>query len=273
MSPLHALVLGILQGLTEFLPVSSTGHLLLAPHLFGWEEQPLAFDVSLHIGTLGAVLLFFRRDWWSLLVAFVTDARRHGPRVAAWGAQGQLSLLIVLGTVPAVLVGLLFSQWEERLRTPGVVAAMLVLVALAMAAAERWANRPAHSGLEGMTARKALLIGLAQACALVPGVSRSGATLTAGMFAGLSRASAARFSFLLAIPVTLAAAVKELPELRYAEAQGISVLEIGIGIGASLGVGLAAIAFLLRYLASRPLYPFVVYRVVLAVAVLVTLSG
>jgi undecaprenyl-diphosphatase len=141
-----------------------------------------------------------------------------------------------------------------------------------MAAAERWAHRPEHSGLEGVTPLKSLGIGVAQACALVPGVSRSGITITAGMFAGLSRASAARFSFLLAIPITLGAALKELPELRHAGEQGISALELGIGIGASMVVGVAAIAFLLRYLASRSLYPFVVYRVIVAVLVLVLLA-
>jgi undecaprenyl-diphosphatase len=272
MTPLQALVLGIVQGLTEFLPVSSSGHLLLVPHVFGWEEQPLAFDVALHIGTLTAVLLFFRRDWWSLLTAFLRESRGHGVRVGEWDAQGRLALLIALGTVPAVIVGLFLAALEERLRTPGVVGTTMLLIAGAMAAAERWAHRPRHSGLEGITPLKAAGIGVAQACALVPGVSRSGITLAAGMFAGLSRASAARFSFLLAIPITLAAAARELPELRHASEQGISVLELGIGIGASLAVGMAAIAFLLRYLASRSLYPFVLYRVVTAVLVLALLT-
>jgi len=273
MTPLHALVLGIIQGLAEFLPISSSGHLLIVPHLLGWEEQPLAFDVALHIGTLTTILVYFRRDWIELVSASLRDLAAHGLRISRWGAGGKLMLLIALGTVPAVLVGLGLSNVEERLRTPGVVAAMLVLVSGVMAAAERWSARHPHDeGAYGrLTPRRVLLVGIAQACALVPGVSRSGATISAGMFAGLGRATAARFSFLLATPVTLAAAVKELPELRHASDQGISLLEIGIGISASLVVGVAAITLLLRYLQNRTLFPFIWYRVVLAAVIVATL--
>ena len=267
MTLLQALVLGIVQGLTEFLPISSSGHLVLLPHLFDWEEQPLAFDVALHIGTLLAIVLYFQRDWWVLIRETAADVRRAGGRVRRWGPHGQLLLLIGAGSVPAVIVGLLLADAEGRLRTPGVVAAMLALGGGFMAAAERWAPRPEASGLERLTPVRAVLIGVAQACALVPGVSRSGATIAAGMFAGFGRATAARFSFLLATPITLAAAVKEVPELRHAADQGISGLEIGAGIAASLAVGLCAIAFLLRYLAARPLYLFVWYRVALAAAI------
>lgn len=271
MTPLHALILGIVQGLTEFLPISSSGHLLLVPEFFGWEEQPLAFDVALHLGTLTAILLYFHRDWWTLLHEGWRDFRLHGTRLRRWGPHGRLLLLIGAGTVPAVLAGLFLANLEERLRTPGVVAAMLVLVGAYMAAAERWAPRPDAAGMEHLTLVRVLIVGLAQACALVPGVSRSGSTIATGMFTGLSRPVAARFSFLLATPVTMAAAVKELPELRHAAEQGISGFEIGIGIAASLIVGLAAIAFLLRYLATRPLYLFVWYRLALAAVVLIWL--
>ena len=268
----QALVLGIVQGLTEFLPVSSSGHLLLVPELFGWREQPLAFDVALHIGTTLAVVAYFHRDWWTLIREFSADARRYRARIGRWGPGGRLSLLIALGTVPAVIAGLLLSDLEDRLRTPGIVATMLVLVGGYMAAAERWAPRREQSGLERLTWRSTLLIGVAQACALVPGVSRSGPTIATGMFAGLGRATAARFSFLLATPVTLAAMVVELPHLRDAGEQGIGGAEIVAGIIASLVVGVIAIRFLLRFLAVQRLYPFVIYHVGLAVLVLALLA-
>jgi undecaprenyl-diphosphatase len=275
MTPLQALILGIVQGVTEFLPISSSGHLLLAPHVFGWPEQPLAFDVALHIGTLLAIVIYFHREWMTLLAASVRDLRCHGLRVGRWGPSARLTLLIGLGTVPAVVVGLLVSAVEDRLRAPAVVVVTLVLGSAYMAAAEWWSARQGVGVWveTAMTPGRALLIGVAQAAALVPGVSRSGSTIATGMFAGLGRAAAARFSFLLATPVTLAAAVKELPSLRDAGAQGISGLEIGIGIAASFVVGVAAIAFLLRYLAARPLYVFVWYRLALAVVVLLIVVG
>lgn len=271
MTPLRALILGIIQGAAEFLPISSSGHLILIPRLFGWPEQPLAYDVALHIGTFLAIAIYFRRDWSQLIVESGRDFGRHRLRFAEWGPHGRLALLLVAGTVPAVLAGVALSSAEQRLRTPGVVAAMLILVGLLMAAVERWGPRPQASGLERLTLRRTLLIGVAQACSLVPGVSRSGATIVAGMATGLSRTTAARFSFLLAMPVTLAAIVKEVPELRHAGATGISGVEIGIGIVSSFAVGIAAIALLLRYLATRPLYVFTLYRIGLALVVLAVL--
>lgn len=282
MTPLYALVLGIVQGLTEFLPISSSGHLLIVPRLFGWEEQPLAFDVALHIGTLTAVLVYFFRDWVALARSGLADLRAHGLRLTAWSAHGRLLLLIALGTVPAVVVGLLLSDAEDRLRTPAVVGAMLILVGSIMAAAERFANRPRQGAIttsaqgseleKRLSPVRALVIGVAQAFALVPGVSRSGATISAGMFSGLSRATAARFSFLIATPITLAAAAKELPQLRTAAEQGVSRGEIGLGVAASALVGLLAISALLRFLATRPLYPFSIYRVIVGVLVLLFLA-
>ena len=272
MSIWQAIILGIVQGLTEFLPVSSSGHLLLIPELLGWSEQPLAFDVALHVGTTLAVVAYFWHDWWVLIRESLADLRSHGARVVRWGPYGRLALLIGLGTIPAVIAGLLLSDLESRLRTPGVVAATLVLVGGYMAAAERWSRRRAAPELERLTWAGTLLVGIAQACALIPGVSRSGSTIATGMFCGLGRAVAARFSFLMATPVTVAAMVKELPDLRHAGEQGITRGEIGAGIIASLVVGVVAIRFLLRYLAARSLYPFVLYRIGLALVVLVVLA-
>lgn len=268
----QALVLGIVQGITEFFPISSSGHLLLVPELFGWQEQPLAFDVALHAGTAGAILAYFHRDWWTLIRESVCDLRRHRVRIGEWGPYGHLMVLLAAGTVPAVIVGLGIGGLEDRLRTPVIVATMLILVGGYMAAAERWSSANQEPGLERLTWLGAVLVGVAQACALVPGVSRSGSTIATGMFIGLDRSTAARFSFLLATPVTVAALAKELPNLRGAAEQGISGGEIAVGIVTSLVVGLAAIRFLLRYLAAGRLYPFVVYRVALAVVVLAVLA-
>jgi undecaprenyl-diphosphatase len=264
----QAIVLGMVQGLTEFLPISSSGHLLLVPELLGWQEQPLSFDVALHIGTSLAIVAYFWHDWWTLIRSSLGDLRCHGLRLIRWGPYGRLTLLIGVGTVPAVIAGLLLADLESTLRTPGVVATMLIIVGGYMAAAERWAPRHADSRLERITWVGALLVGVAQACALVPGVSRSGSTIATGMFTGLGRATAARFSFLMATPVTVAAMVKELPQLRDAADQGISRGDIAAGIIASLVVGVLAIRFLLRYLATRTLYPFAIYRVAVALLVL-----
>ncbi len=264
----QALILGIVQGITEFFPISSSGHLLLVPELFGWQEQPLAFDVALHAGTATAILAYFHRDWWLLIRESFCDLRRHRARISAWGPHGRLMLLLAAGTIPAVIVGLSIGNLESQLRTPGVVATMLILVGLYMAAAERWSRPNVEAGVEQLTWTGSLIVGVAQAFALVPGVSRSGSTIATGMFIGLNRATAARFSFLLATPVTIAALAKELPNLRGAAEQGISGMEIAVGIVTSLVVGLAAIRFLLRYLAVGSLYPFVVYRIALAVVVL-----
>jgi undecaprenyl-diphosphatase len=269
MSPLQALVLGVVQGATEFLPISSSGHLLVVPYLLGWDEHPLAFDVALHIGTLLAVLIYFRRDWFELLRATLQDLARHRARLRDWSTQGRLTLLIALGTIPAVVVGVLIGPFEDALRSPVLAAVMLILVSGYMAAADRLTARgPSPLSMTSLTPARVLAVGVAQACALVPGVSRSGATIATGMFAGLSRATAARFSFLLATPVTLAAALKETPNLRFAAAQGITGTEVAIGIVASFVVGIVAIAFLLRFLATRSLTVFVIYRLLLAAVVL-----
>lgn len=267
----QALILGIVQGITEFFPISSSGHLLLVSEILGWQEQPLAFDVALHAGTAAAILMFFHRDWWFLFRESSCDIRQYGARITQWGPYGRLMLLLAAGTVPAVVVGLSIADLEERLRSPGVVAAMLILVGLYMAAAERWSRPNKEHGLERLTLPGSLVVGLAQAYALIPGVSRSGSTIATGMFVGLDRPTAARFSFLLATPVIIAALVKELPNLQGAAEQGISTAAIVVGIVTSFVVGLAAIRFLLRYLTNGSLYPFVIYRIALAVVVLLVL--
>ena len=271
MTLLRAIALGIVQGLTEFLPISSSGHLILVPALLGWERQPRSFDVALHLGTTLAVLLYFHRDFVRLARHGIIDIIAHRTRIARWSADGRLGLLTVLGCVPAVIVGGLLDGWlEAHARGPWLVAALLVVFGLVMLAAERWAH--GCWGMERLDPGRALMIGSAQALALLPGVSRSGATIAGGMFMGLSRETAARFSFLLSAPIVVAAGVKELPELRHASAQGVSAAELAAGCLVSFAVGLLAIHLLLRYVAGHRLNVFVWYRISFAVLAVVLLS-
>lgn len=262
-----AVLLGIIQGLTEFLPVSSSAHLILARLFFGWEMPPdvgLAFDVALHIGTLAAIVAFFRVELTGMLRAVPMIFARDP------GDSGRLIRLIAVGTIPVVVVGLLFKDViEDHLRTPGVAAATLTAGAFAMMAAERLGPRARIETT--LTWSEALLIGLAQASALVPGVSRSGATIALGMFLGLRRDAAARFTFLLAIPAVVAAAGKEGLELRTLLLTGEVFVLFAVGILVSGVVGYITIKYFLKFLAGNRLNVFAYYRLALAAATLVWL--
>lgn len=262
-----AVLLGIIQGLTEFLPVSSSAHLILARLFFGWEtpaDLGLAFDVALHLGTLAAILTFFRTEILAMC--------RAVPSVFAVQptGSGHLIRMIAVGTIPIVIVGVLFSDViEERMRTPGIAATALAVGAVVMLLAERVASRTRTEETIGWI--EALLVGCAQAAALVPGVSRSGSTIAIGMFLGMRRDAAARFTFLLAIPATLAAAGKESLELRHlAPTSDIAVL-FAIGIAVSGVVGYLTIKYFLRFLAGNRLDVFAYYRMLLAVVTAVWL--
>lgn len=246
----RAAVLGVLQGLTEFLPVSSSAHLALVPRLTGWPDQGLAYDVALHMGTLLALVLYFWRDWFRLTRAGLS--RQAGPdRRLFWG--------LVLATFPAVVVGLLFEdRVEELFRGPRSIAFFLALFGVLLAAADRFGRGEKTTDSIGW--RGCLLIGVAQALAVMPGVSRSGVTLTAGLFLGLSRVESARFSFLLAMPVVFGAGVLSLRQLTPAEMDG----GFWLGIACSALTGVAVIRFLLDWLGRRGVLPFAVYRLVLA---------
>jgi undecaprenyl-diphosphatase len=255
-----AVILGIVQGLTEFLPVSSSAHLILARAFFGWDvpaDFGLAFDVALHVGTLAAIVTYFYRELIDM-AASLPSMFSANPTPSA-----RLLLRIIVGTIPAIIVGLLFNDViEERLRTPYVAATMLLLVGVVMFVAERISNRERVEDSVSWT--DAILIGCAQACALVPGVSRSGATISLGMLLGFRRDAAARFTFLLAIPATLAAAAKEGLELRHMTLPPSSVQVMAIGVIVSAVVGYLTIKYFLRFLAGHRLDVFVYYRVALA---------
>ncbi len=270
---LQALVMGIVQGLTEFLPVSSSGHLVIVPALLGWDDPfitSLEFSVMLHIGTLAALLVYFRRDWARLVPAGLGAIR---DRSLAGDPDRRVAWLIAAATVPALVAGFVLNDLvEDRFRQVGLVALMLVVGGAILWLAER--NGPRDRTVEGLTFARALGIGGAQALALVPGISRSGISIAAGLFAGLERDAAARFAFLMAMPVTAAAGAYETLSIVRGDA-GFDV-QLGpliVGMVAALLSGLVAIAGLLRFLRSRSTDVFVVYRVLLALVVVVVWLG
>jgi len=261
LTPLHALVLGILQGLGEFLPISSSGHLIAVPWLLGWSDSGLAFDVALHLGTLAAVAAAFWRDWVRLLTAGVKGVLSGKPLA---DPDSRLLFYIALATVPGAVAGKLLEEWaESTFRSPALVAVMMALMGVVLWMADRRANRV--PGDEHVSLRDALLIGLAQALALVPGTSRSGATISMALFLGMRREAAARFSFLLALPITAGAALLKVPHLFRAGGETGPVL---IGMLAAAVSGFLAIRFLLSYVRTRDYLPFVVYRFAFAAVVL-----
>jgi len=273
MSLFHAVVLALVQGLTEFLPVSSTAHLYLFPWLLGWPDGGIAFDAALHAGTLVAVLFFYLRTWVLLLlngvgVRFPADATEEEFR-----GNRRLFWLLVAGTIPAGIVGLVFEGVIERwLRNPLPIAIALIAGGLLMALVD--AAPGLLRTLKGINLSDSLAIGTAQALALIPGVSRSGITITAGLWRKLTRETAAEFSFLLSTPVIAAAAIKEIPRLIRMQQAGTidlapSTLLIAIAVSGLVGYGV--IAFFLRYLQTRTLKIFIVYRISFGIVILLLL--
>jgi undecaprenyl-diphosphatase len=258
---IEAVILGIVQGLTEFLPISSSGHLILAEWATGWKGElinNLTFDVALHMGTLTAVLWYFWRDWLQFGRATMNVLRGRAPAYEA-----RLVWYIVLGTVPAVIAGLMFERAVETLfRNPLLVAAALVAGSFLMWIADRTSSRERH--LNTMTLGHALFVGVAQAVALVPGISRSGITISAALAAGYRREDAARFSFLLSTPVIAGAAVLKVHHITF---EGHAAWGCILGTAGAAVVGYLAIRFLIRYLERHSMNIFVWYRLALAGAV------
>jgi undecaprenyl-diphosphatase len=258
-SALRAVVLGILQGLGEFLPISSSGHLIVVPWLMGWPDSGLAFDVALHLGTLAAVGFAFWRDWVRLIGAGLRGLAAGRPFA---DPDARLLWYLGLATVPGAVAGKLLDEWAETaFRSPGLVALMMALMGLVLWAADRRASR---SDGEVVSLRDTVLIGLAQALAIVPGTSRSGATISMALFLGHRREAAARFSFLLALPITAGAALVKVPALFHSAADtGVVVA----GMLAAAVSGFAAIRLLLAYVRVRDYRPFVHYRFAFALVV------
>jgi undecaprenyl-diphosphatase len=262
MNVFQALVLGIVQGLAEFLPISSSAHLSLVPFIFGWQDPGLAFDVALHLGTLAAVLWYFRMQWISLTKAAFEIVRSR--RIV--GDEQWRAVYIVIATIPGAIGGVLLQKYAETVfRNPLITAFTLIILGILLWAADRFAKQTRD--LNAIRWTDAILIGLAQVCALVPGVSRSGATMTAGRALGFDRTGAATFSFLMSMPITAAAAVVKVPE---ALREGVT-LPIVVGILASGISGWLAISVLLRYVSSKSFGVFAVYRVLLGLGILALL--
>lgn len=269
----QAIVMGIVQGLTEFLPVSSSGHLILVPALLGWHDpfiDSLVFSVLLHMATLLALLIFFRADWLRLIPAWFASIR---DRSLADDPDRKLAWLIAISTVPAVIAGLALGDLAENpdFRGVGRVAIALVIGAALLWIGERVGSRTRSIGDLGV--RGAIGIGLAQALALIPGISRSGTSIAAGLVAGLDRASAARFSFLMATPITAGAGIFEIRKIINGEAVPVDVAPLLAGMAAALVAGLLAISLMLRFLRSNSTMVFIVYRIGLAVFVVVAWLG
>ena len=268
---IQALIMGLVQGLTEFIPVSSSGHLILVPWAMGWTNpfiNSLAFSVMLHMGTLLALILYFWRDWLTLIPAGLASIRDRSLRD---DPDRKMAWLLVVATIPAVLIGpLLTDTIESWVRDPAPVAAMLCVGAAIMWLADRWGSKVRE--MEEMTFGGALVIGIAQVLALVPGISRSGISIAAGLFEGLSREAAARFSFLMATPVVAGAGLWEARKLLTGEA-GVNpeMRLVIIGFVAAATSGILAIHFMLEFLRRQPVTLFVVYRVLAAIAVFVIL--
>ncbi|KAF1084595.1 Undecaprenyl-diphosphatase [Sporotomaculum syntrophicum] len=251
----QAVVLGIVQGLGEFLPISSSAHLVLIPWLAGWPYAGLTFDVALHVGTLFAVMAFFWRDWLIL----ISDGLRAKKTV-----EGRLFWYIILGTIPGALVGyLLEDQAETIFRNPLLIGIMLMIMGVILYLVDT--RSLATKKLDEVGLKEGLMIGISQSLAIIPGVSRSGITMTAGRLMGLTRETSARFSFLLSTPIVAGAGLKKLTEITAGDINTSFI----IGVAVSAVVGFLSIKFLLNYLAQRSYSIFVWYRLLVGLVVIV----
>lgn len=276
MNVLQALVLGFVQGVTEFFPISSSAHLIIIPRILSWPDQGLEFDAVLHLGTLMALLVFFWKDWQRMILKFFADVpslfRQSSQlsfteRFKLLNQDSKLLIFIVLSSIPAGLAGLLFDQWiEDNLREITLISYMLIGVGFLMWLVDRGEEK--NKSGEKINLKDALFIGFAQVLALIPGVSRSGITIIAGRMLGFGREASVRFSFLLATPVVLAAGVYKLTAIF---AEGVS-LGLLVGFLSSTLVGFLAIKFLLSLVKKFSFFPFVIYRILLAVFLLLSTS-
>lgn len=265
MSYFHSILLGLVQGLGEFLPISSSAHLVITPWLFDFKDPGLTFDVALHFGTLLALLVYFWRDWWGIGKNSYTYLRHRGAAPPVESCQSfRLLLYLVVATLPGAVIGYLLDDLAETtFRHPLLIAFTMVFLGVLLFWAD-WKFKGEKS-LQKITWRDSIIIGLSQAMALIPGVSRSGITMTTGLFMGLDRVTAARFSFLLAAPITLGAFVFKAPQFFAAGITGPDV----VGILVSAIVGFLSIKYLLKFVQTYSFRIFVYYRLGFSVLVLI----
>lgn len=267
MSFVEAIVLGIVQGLTEFLPISSSGHLRVVPALFGWEDPGAAFTAVTQLGTVLAVVIYFRQDLWRITSTWLRSLRDRDLRPSL---DARLGWYLILATVPISVFGLAFKdQIESGARDLRLIGTTLIVLGVVLYAAERVGRQTRD--IETVDTRSAIVVGLAQALALIPGVSRSGATISAGLFLGFDRESAARFSFLLSIPAVVLSGLVTLPDITAGDGPGLAATAVATVL--AFVVGYAAIAWFLRYLTNHSVVIFVVYRIALGVLVLGLVAG
>lgn len=260
----QVIVLAVIQGITEFLPVSSHAHLILAPMLFGWKDPGLAFDIALHAGTLAAVLLFFFRDWLQVIaqglgVSYGSDPELKRNRMLLW--------YLAVGSIPAAIIGFIFKEQAEEWKNPFVIGGMMIGIGLLMWLAERVGSE--RKNMAAITFPDSLMIGTAQALAVVPGVSRSGVTIAAALFRGIDRPAAARFSFLLATPIIAGAAGSALHHvMKQGGVPADMKIPFLVGIAVSAAVGCVVIAFFLKYLQRHTLLVFIYYRLIFGIIII-----
>lgn len=258
---LKSIILGIVQGIGEFLPISSSAHLILVPYLLGWEEHSMAFDVALHFGTLMAVLVVFFRDWWSLFMGAVKKVTKGKESF-----DNKMFWYLVIATIPGALLGVLLEDVVENVfRTKiWLIATSLAIMGILIYLGDRWADKhyKIETDFKHITLKQAFIIGLSQALAIIPGFSRSGTTILAARLMGLSKNAATKFTFLLSVPIIAGAAILKLGDLTFN-------IETFVGIIASFIVGLFSIKFLLSYIKKHDFSIFAIYRVVFAIIILV----
>jgi undecaprenyl-diphosphatase len=256
---MQAVILGLVQGFAEFLPISSSAHLVLVPWFLGWTDPGLTFDVALHIGTLVAVVVYFWKDWWQLIMKGFTDVR---------SAKGRLFWFLVAASVPGAVGGFLLEKKAETIfRSPLLIAVMLIWMGLLL----YWADRKSakNIGINNITFGTSLFIGLSQALAIIPGVSRSGITMTTGLLMGVTREGAVRFSFLLSTPIIFGAAMVKMRHVI--SNSSMITVNFTVGMLVSCIAGIFSIGFLLRYVQTKDFLPFAWYRFVLGVLVIIVI--
>ncbi len=261
----QSIILGILQGLTEFLPISSSGHILILPAILGWEDPGAAFTAVIQLGTEAAVLIYFRKDLWNIAKTWLVSLRRPELRGEL---NARMGWYLIIATIPISVLGLAFQdQIETAARNLWIVGSMLIVFGLILGLADKIGTRERE--VDNLSFRDGVLIGLAQSLALIPGVSRSGATISAGLFLGLNRRAAARFAFLLAIPAVVLSGFYQLYKLLSGkETFDEPMLNIAVATIVAFVVGYAVIAWLLRYLTTHSMAIFVWYRVIVGAGVL-----
>ncbi|HZV82130.1 MAG TPA: undecaprenyl-diphosphate phosphatase [Geobacteraceae bacterium] len=264
MNNLHALLLGSLQGLTEILPISSSAHLILIPRIFGWPESGLTFDVALHLGTLIAISLYFWRDIFDLTYNFIASISGKGLHTPG----NRLPWYIIIGTIPAAIAGKTLEEPIEEIfrHSPAIICSLLIAFGLLLAFADT--TGPKRWKLDRITLKAAIIIGLAQCLALVPGVSRSGITITAALLLGYNREASARFSFLLSLPIVFGAALLKVGHLAKTGIPAGEGTPLLIGVASSAILGYLSVALLLKLVQRHSLYPFVWYRLVAGIVLL-----